>query len=354
MQFFSAPLLRLSPRTALTGAGDASALANVSTTILPDGCVCWVTGAAPASDFRLRKSSVAVPDGVNVIAPGSGPGRWFRVAGSAGGGPSQIVWQPGTPTTALHVATWAEVYAGIQATDSRVQVMVDDQLGAASVPAGFYDLGGRVEISALVARFGFSGPPTAVVMDDGAVFHNLYTVQENIRLETHQTAAPALTFDSFAIFAVWNGGVLDNQGSRPVIDVGAGTALAFRLKNGGTVSGNMPVIDLVGAATLALNATDLPFLINDWISGDPASTLIYLTDDTFAPPTLAGFAGTYSIDLRGSKADRDTPAAGDTASRPSGGVPFGPLLGQMYFDTDLTKPIWWDGTQWVDATGAPA
>lgn len=39
---------------------------------------------------------------------------------------------------------------------------------------------------------------------------------------------------------------------------------------------------------------------------------------------------------------------GDTASRPST-----PTLGQSYFDQTLGKPIWWNGTAWVDATGAP-
>ena len=37
-------------------------------------------------------------------------------------------------------------------------------------------------------------------------------------------------------------------------------------------------------------------------------------------------------------------------SRPSGAT-----IGQSFFDTSLGisgKPIWWDGAQWVDATGA--
>lgn len=29
-------------------------------------------------------------------------------------------------------------------------------------------------------------------------------------------------------------------------------------------------------------------------------------------------------------------------------------ISQQYFDTTLGFPIWWDGAQWVDATGAPA
>lgn len=28
--------------------------------------------------------------------------------------------------------------------------------------------------------------------------------------------------------------------------------------------------------------------------------------------------------------------------------------GAMYFDTTLGKPVWWNGTAWVDATGTSA
>lgn len=42
-----------------------------------------------------------------------------------------------------------------------------------------------------------------------------------------------------------------------------------------------------------------------------------------------------------------TPSAGDTASRPITGL----QVGQFYFDTTLGIPIWWNGTDWVDATG---
>ena len=38
--------------------------------------------------------------------------------------------------------------------------------------------------------------------------------------------------------------------------------------------------------------------------------------------------------------------AGSTGKRP--GVP---VVGQRYFDTTLSKPIWWDGSKWVDSMG---
>ena len=40
-------------------------------------------------------------------------------------------------------------------------------------------------------------------------------------------------------------------------------------------------------------------------------------------------------------------AGGLTASRP-----VSPILYQNYFDTTLGKPVWFDGTNWVDSTGA--
>ena len=40
-------------------------------------------------------------------------------------------------------------------------------------------------------------------------------------------------------------------------------------------------------------------------------------------------------------------AAGATAERPAAGL----YVGQYYFDTDLGIPIWYDGTNWVDAAG---
>jgi len=38
---------------------------------------------------------------------------------------------------------------------------------------------------------------------------------------------------------------------------------------------------------------------------------------------------------------------GTTAQRPTVGL----YVGRVYFDSTLGHPIWYDGTQWVDATG---
>lgn len=39
---------------------------------------------------------------------------------------------------------------------------------------------------------------------------------------------------------------------------------------------------------------------------------------------------------------------GVTGSRPTSSI-----LGQYYFDTTLGRPVWWDGSTWVDADGTP-
>jgi hypothetical protein len=43
-----------------------------------------------------------------------------------------------------------------------------------------------------------------------------------------------------------------------------------------------------------------------------------------------------------------TPQNGATADRPTQNL----QIGQFYFDTTLGFPVWYDGTDWVDATGA--
>lgn len=40
--------------------------------------------------------------------------------------------------------------------------------------------------------------------------------------------------------------------------------------------------------------------------------------------------------------------SGETSKRPTKLL----WVGRQYFDTTIGKPIWYDGTNWVDATGA--
>jgi hypothetical protein len=41
------------------------------------------------------------------------------------------------------------------------------------------------------------------------------------------------------------------------------------------------------------------------------------------------------------------PDSGITASRPTEQL----QIGQQYFDTTINRPIWWNGTNWINAAG---
>jgi hypothetical protein len=45
------------------------------------------------------------------------------------------------------------------------------------------------------------------------------------------------------------------------------------------------------------------------------------------------------------------PDSGITADRPISTTLVKLQIGQMYFDTTLGLPIWWDGTDWINAAG---
>ena len=44
--------------------------------------------------------------------------------------------------------------------------------------------------------------------------------------------------------------------------------------------------------------------------------------------------------------DGVTPLAGSSSERPSN-----PKTGEMFFDLNLNKPIWFNGSEWVDSSG---
>ena len=56
---------------------------------------------------------------------------------------------------------------------------------------------------------------------------------------------------------------------------------------------------------------------------------------------------TYATKDELSEVSNKVNQAGSTADRPTTAS-----IGQCYFDTDLNKPIWFNGTNWVDYTGA--
>jgi hypothetical protein len=49
-----------------------------------------------------------------------------------------------------------------------------------------------------------------------------------------------------------------------------------------------------------------------------------------------------------------TPAYGTTANRPINTTALPLAVGQIYYDTTIDRPIWWNGTVWKKADGITA
>lgn len=44
------------------------------------------------------------------------------------------------------------------------------------------------------------------------------------------------------------------------------------------------------------------------------------------------------------------PPTGATASRPTSQL----VVGQQFFDQTIGLPVWWNGSEWIDAVGTPS
>lgn len=276
-------------------------------------------------------------------------------------GPSQaavgVLWKPGEPSGPGQVETWTEVVALVDGAPGSVSVSVDSSLASAVVaPAGVYDLKGRVSFRGVPNSFSFSGPPQTIVVPEGSTLRDP-AYFESVTVETQPVATRSIELSNFRALALEFGAQIRNTGAIAPIFVAAGVTVAIRFQGQAGLFGNAPLVELAGGGpggALLVQGMELNGFDPDIFSGGAGSLLGYLCDGTWLAPTLSAFFGAYILDGLLTKARRIEPLAGNTAGRPTGAIPFGPLLGMMYFDTDIGKPVWWDGVQWVDATGAPA
>lgn len=101
--------------------------------------------------------------------------------------------------------------------------------------------------------------------------------------------------------------------------------------------------------------TYMPTAYYDNNIDDPNTIDIYIRIDSGCNLYFIGNAAksqkqtidtTHELRMRYIRADDLYDKIGNTSQRPE------KVLGREYFDTTLNKPIWWNGTNWVDATGA--
>jgi len=110
----------------------------------------------------------------------------------------------------------------------------------------------------------------------------------------------------------------------------------------------VPIVHIDANRTFGWNAqqnVDSPMSPN-LVEGDPTTTLILDNDASIAFVAQALFTGTLASQNRLTKAEALQPSSGATGARPTD-----LRVGQMFFDTTLGIPAWWNGASWVDATG---
>lgn len=213
--------------------------------------------------------------------------RVNQIPGGGGANPAQgaTVWNPGAAPGDGYVTTWAEVYEAFGESTGEYTVFLDDAGGGAfDIPAGTYDAD---------ARLSFERPAPAtgqitVVMADGAVLQDLAGVRQNITLQTNGTATTALPLSSGRGIEFDLGAVLENLGTQPAIDIGAGDSVALNFsRRSGALATGAEIATIGAGSTLRVNVLDATRTSfgADLFTG--AGTLQYRTDGSFVLPALA-------------------------------------------------------------------
>lgn len=280
-----------------------------------------------------------------------GFGTIFRTGAGGGGGGGGIVWSPAGNGTAK---TWAEVRTLIQSTPVPQRITFPE--------LGDYVMGVDGEVTDFHGSV-FEGPiggGVRAIIAPGAQIRNLGlpSTQGDVTIvgQTNLGLNP-IGYDPQTnpfMLSARIGGSFSNEGTVPMMAIPNGALIVFVLFEGGKVNGpgTGPIIFL-GTGSICILATtesSLGALDPSWIAGDATSLLgIESAGFDFSQiATWAGFSGfvaniPFNVDG----------GTGPTALRP---IPvMGPMsLGTRYFDADLPPtglPIWWDGTQWINAAG---
>lgn len=303
----------------------------------------------------LKRGGSPTADGVMLAAAAD------SLRNSIAGAPAStfVVWRPGGVLETGVTTTWAGVEAAITASVGPFTVAIDTSIAPAVIPADTdFDCDGRVIFTQL--QFGIGGNMMFATVEDGGQLSNIAGIKSSGLVGT-PTIRPFLkmTAPGRALFLREAGQIVMGAGStKSAISVEA-DLIEVAGYEGAKFDNNacptIPVIDIFAGASIFILAfinlignADLPATL---FAGGVGGTLnLVFMDSSINPlPAQTGFLGT-TILQRYQHAGSMIPSKGNTASRPAGSAV---EQGQMYFDTDLANPIWWGGSQWVDASGTP-
>jgi hypothetical protein len=209
---------------------------------------------------------------------------------------------------------------------------------AYEVPSGLYDVRGMIIEAPRNANL-----RPSLALTDGANVKNLGALNGAVQC-FGQSSAACLSFEgNFGFLRVTDIASLENQTATPMIEVTAGNTVAIHLHLLAALRGN--VVNATGGI-LGIIVTDGAELDDGCATGAPGATLGYIHDGSISFPTTAGFGTLANLPFG------QDGGYGPTSFRPQG--LFQPVkTGCAYFDTTINKMIWFNGTLWIDAAGAP-
>jgi hypothetical protein len=282
----------------------------------------------------------------------------LRASVAAAGLQTSVVWAPGQAPGGSRVQTWEQVMAAVASSQTPLTIWIDRVAGdpPLTVPPGVYEM----KNATIIGRQLDALDEKIIILADGAVLRNLRQLSGSVGLLGNPTAAPCLEWDPISPFEppvllLSEGAVFSNAGTHAMVDVTAGFVLV-NVNRGGYIAPPVPAapgIALADGSMLILFVLNGVQQLDDTFLGGTAASVLLLASDGTLPlplPALPMFAG-LTLNAGGSAAG----GGGPTALRPLGIIPGTELsVGTTFYDTTIVKPVWWDGTQWVDVNGVPS
>lgn len=337
---------------------DAATLA-AETAAFDTGDTAYVV--ALGYSFTYNAASAATVDNTTVINGPAGVGRWLQTPPAG----NTVVFRPAGTVAAGVVTTWAQLMAAVAASPIPLRILVDFT-GAASpvvTPAGTFDL----KYSSLEGLPGTAGFLSILRVSDGTTLKNIGPISGylGLDLQNNTIGAQSLVWDHFtgpakvADLVVKDSARLSTSGTQPAIisDSTVYDALLCSFYNQANI-----VIGAAGELVHVLNGASVSFEF------ESTSVLVYASTGKIA--TAQGATSQCSLALRtATSPGLDTPSVslpGFTLSQITySNIIAGALLttadrnavviskevGSWYYDTTVSKPVYWNGAAWADAVG---
>jgi hypothetical protein len=204
--------------------------------------------------------------------------------------PITFVFQPGGTATGNVFTSWALLAARLKTTAGPKVVQIDDSFAPASVPVGVWDMSDTT-IESFTIKL---GTPTTLTLPDNAVLKNLLGISTGLNVAAQGVTQPSFQITSPGAVFVDRAALLDNQGTQPIVRLGATDVIAFDFQQGSFVDTAGPLMDLsVAGATGAIGLFTNSQAGNNTVVGVAGTNLDLIFDAGATPlPTNPGFAGT--------------------------------------------------------------